>query len=176
MWHESGERSAAVRDHPLCIVCKQRLERSSHRAWNSGRVHNSCYQQLQRDMENDTDDAAMVAVPPISHKRRRESEPGECDRAAKRASVTAARAKHKAMITALNIRHDEAMSEEAEEDARRTPAQLKRRHYLQYVAVRCDRCNFPRTCTGRKGWNAKTNKHIDVHCNNYRWCTLNSFC
>ena len=78
------------------------------------------------------------------------------------------------MITAHNIRHAEVMREMAEEDARRTPAMWKRRHYLQYVAVRCDRCNFPRT--GRKGWNAKTNKHIDIHCNDYRWRTLNSFC
>ena len=66
-----------------------------------------------------------------------------------------------------------AAAEEAEWAAR-TPAQWARRHYLQHVAPRCDRCNFPRT--GRKGWNANTGCHTDQNCNLYRWRVIDAFC
>jgi hypothetical protein len=65
-------------------------------------------------------------------------------------------------------------TEEEKEWAARTPAQRARRHYLQHVAPRCERCNFPRT--GRKGWNESEGCHTDKNCNEDRWRTIDAFC
>ena len=66
------------------------------------------------------------------------------------------------------------VDEEKDATTARTPAQWARRDYLQNVAPRCERCNFPRT--GRKGWNEKTGCHTDKDCNNNRWRTIDMFC
>lgn len=51
---------------------------------------------------------------------------------------------------------------------------MSRRHYLMWIAPRCDRCNFPRT--GKKGWNKKTGCHTDLLCNDFRWRCIDMFC
>ena len=74
----------------------------------------------------------------------------------------------------LHAIHDAIVEEEKAETVARTSVQWARRDYLQNVAPRCQRCNFPRT--GRKGWNEKSGCHTDKDCNNNRWRTLDLFC
>jgi hypothetical protein len=76
--------------------------------------------------------------------------------------------------SSLRAAHDALVDEEKGEMAARIPAQWARRDYLQNIAPRCARCNFPRT--GRKGWNEKTGCHTDKGCNNNRWRTIDMFC
>lgn len=88
--------------------------------------------------------------------------------------MAAAAAQASSPASSLRAAHDALVDEEKDEMAARTPAQWARRDYLQNVAPRCERCNFPRT--GRKGWNEKTGCHTDKDCNNNRWRTIDMFC
>ena len=88
--------------------------------------------------------------------------------------MAAAAAQAAAPASPLRALHNAMVNKEKAEMASRTPAQWARRDYLQNVAPRCERCNFPRT--GRKGWNEKTGCHTDKDCNNNRWRTIDLFC
>jgi hypothetical protein len=79
-----------------------------------------------------------------------------------------------AQPSAPSALHNAVVDEEKAEMAARTPAQWARRGYLQNIAPRCERCNFPRT--RRKGWNEKTGCHTDKDCNNNRWRTIDLLC
>lgn len=79
-----------------------------------------------------------------------------------------------AQASSSSALHDALVDEETSQMAARKPAQWARRDYLQNIAPRCQRCNFPRT--GRKGWNEKTGCHTDKDCNNNRWRTIDMFC
>jgi hypothetical protein len=96
------------------------------------------------------------------------------DQAHARRMAAAAAAQASTPAASLRAAHDALADEEQSQMAARTPAQWTRRDYLQNIAPRCERCNFPRT--GRKGWNEKTGCHTDKDCNNNRWRTIDMFC
>ena len=120
----------------------------------------------------------VEAPPPHPPAKKAHSSPANVslllDQAHARRMAAAAAAQASPPASSLCAAHDALVDEEEDEMAARTPAQWARRDYLQNVAPRCERCNFPRT--GRKGWNEKTGCHTDKDCNNNRWRTIDMFC